>query len=80
MCSNFYSLCTVPAGMRPLPEAYRELAEMAVDITKFKHWSSSEKPIPAQLRNAAYIHSMCVCVHVYVYVYVCMCVCVCVCV
>ena len=57
VCSH----CVQLTGMRPLPEVYRDLAEMAVQVEKWKPWSTSVRSIPSQLRGAAYIH------HIYVY-------------
>lgn len=39
----FFYLLSI--GNRPLPDVYKEITEMQVDINKYRQWSSKEKSL-----------------------------------
>ena len=42
-------------GQRSLPDVYKDITEMQVDISKYKHWVAKEKQLPNNMRAAANI-------------------------
>lgn len=43
------------SGNRPLPDVYKEITEMHVDISKYRQWMSKEKQLQSQEKVKAHI-------------------------
>ena len=50
-----YNYFFLSSGNRALPDVYKDITEMQVDISQYKNWSSKEKSLPNSTKPAAHI-------------------------